>query len=421
MKEMKALTKFVLGLSFLLGSSVDAVAQLTPGEVSGQEVDQDVLNTITTAVPFLMISPDSRSGALGDAGVALSPDVNSLHWNPAKMAFIEDDVEYGLGYSPWLRALVDDMNLAYLSTVQRIDKRSAWGAALRYFNLGSITFTDEYGSNIVDFQPTELSLDIGYSQKLGPRFSAGITGRYINSNLTGGINILGATTTPGRSVAVDVGLFYTNPRAKIGGLDAEFNWGMNISNIGAKISYSESAERDFLPTNLRTGAALQLKIDDYNSLTFTADFNKLLVPTPPITDPQTGEIISGYDPNVGVAQGMIQSFYDAPGNLIYAADSTRSIESGSKLREELREFNIGGGVEYLFNDVFAFRTGFFNEPWSKGNRQFISMGAGIKYTAFTVDFSYLLATRQTSPLANTLRFTLRLRFSDVAQTTTIDE
>lgn len=421
MNKMKPLTRFVFALTFLIVSHEDACAQLTPGEVSGQEV-QEELNTITTAVPFLMISPDSRSGALGDAGVALSPDVNSLHWNPAKMAFIEDDVEYGLGYSPWLRALVDDMNLAYLSTVQRIDKRSAWGAALRYFNLGSITFTDEYGSNIVDFQPAELSLDLGYSQKLGQRFSAGITGRYINSNLTGGINVLGATTTPGRSVAVDVGLFYTNPRAKIGGRDAEFNWGMSISNIGAKISYSESAERDFLPTNLRTGAALQLKIDDYNSLTFTADFNKLLVPTPPIVDQVTGEIVSGYDPNVGVAQGMIQSFYDAPGNSIYdPADSTRSIESGSKLREELREINIGGGVEYTFNDVFAFRTGFFNEPWSKGNRQFISMGAGIKYTSFTVDFSYLLATRQTSPLANTLRFTLRLRFSDVIQSTSIED
>jgi hypothetical protein len=308
------------------------------------------------------------------------------------------------------------MNLAYLSGVKRINKRQAWGAALRYFSLGNITFTDETGTTIRDFQPAEFSLDIGYSQKLSDRFSGGIAGRFINSNLTGGTNVLGANSKPGRSVAVDISTFYTNPYAKVAGRDAEINWGLCISNIGAKMSYSESAERDFIPTNLKTGAALKLNLDDYNSLTFTADLNKLLVPTTPIYDQESGaNIVSGYNPDVGVATGMIQSFYDAPGVVNYNDDGTYTVEDGSVFREELREFNIGGGVEYLFNDAFAFRTGFFNEHYSKGARQFITLGAGIKYTVFTVDLSYLISTRQQNPLANTLRFTLRLQFSDLAQ------
>ena len=395
---------------FLFSGFSGLQAQLTPGEVS-QQVQ---LNTITTAVPFLMIGPDSRSGALGDAGVALSPDANSLHWNPAKMAFSENEVEFSLSYAPWLRALVDDMNLAYLSGVKRLNKRQAWGAALRYFSLGNITFTDETGTTIRDFQPAEFSLDVGYSQKLSDKFSGGIAGRFINSNLTGGTNVLGANSKPGRSVAVDISAFYSNPRTKFAGRDAAFNWGLNISNIGAKMSYSESADRDFIPTNLKLGSALTMKLDEYNSLTFTADANKLLVPTTPIYDPESGvNIVSGYDPNVGVATAMMQSFYDAPGIVNFNQDGTYTVEEGSILREEIREWNVGGGIEYLYNDVFAFRTGFFNEHYSKGARQFITLGAGIKYTVFTVDLSYLISTRQQNPLANTLRFTLRLQFSDL--------
>lgn len=228
--------------------------------------------------------------------------------------------------------------------------------------------------------------------------------------------------SPGRSVAVDVSAFYTNPYAKFRGRDAEFNWGMCISNIGAKMSYSESADMDFIPTNLKTGAALKLLLDDYNSLTFTADVNKLLVPTTPLyAQGNSSEIISGYDPNVGVATGMVQSFYDAPGVVVENPDGTYTIEQGSIFREELREYNVGGGIEYLFNDAFAFRTGFFNEHFSKGARQFITLGAGIKYTVFTVDLSYLISTRQQNPLANTLRFTLRMQFSDLAQSTKEDE
>jgi hypothetical protein len=265
----------------------------------------------------------------------------------------------------------------------------------------------------MDFQPAEFSLDFGFSQKFTSRFSGGVTGRFVNSNLTGGIPVLGANSKPGRSGAVDVGLFYTNDDVKLGGKPAVFNWGMNISNIGAKMSYTESAERDFIPANLKTGIAVTTEIDDYNSLTFTIDANKLLVPTPPIRDDQSGSIVSGYDPDVGVATALVQSFYDAPGVVTFTDDGLAVVEGGSILREELREINLCGGIEYDYSSMFAFRAGFFNEHGSKGNRQFITMGAGIKYTVFTIDLSYLISTRVNNPLANTLRFALRLEFAEL--------
>jgi hypothetical protein len=330
------------------------------------------------------------------------------------MAFMEDDVEFTSSYVPWLRELVDDMNLAYVSGVRKISPRQAWGGALRYFSLGNITFTDDAGITIRDFKPAEFSLDAGFSQRFTDRFGGGVTGRFINSNLTGGTNVHGANSKPGRSVAVDVGLFYTNPKAQLGGKKGVFNLGMNVSNIGAKMSYTESADRDFIPAHLRLGTAYELFVDEYNSLTFTVDANKLLVPTPPIMDQESGtEIVSGYDANVGVATAIVQSFYDAPGVVDFNEDGTYTIQEGSILREELREYNLGGGIEYNYNDVFAFRSGFFNEHYSKGNRQFITLGAGIKYTVFTVDLSYLISTRLQNPLANTLRFTLRLQFADL--------
>lgn len=407
------LTGWAFGL--LGGMSQGAHAQLTGDD----EVTQILqLNTITTAVPFLMIGPDSRSGAIGDAGVALSPDANSLHWNPGKMAFSESEFDVSLSYVPWLRSLVADMNLAYLTMNRRINKRQAWGAALRYFSLGNITFTDQTGTTLRDFQPAEFSLDLGFSQKLSDRFSAGIAGRYINSNLTGGTATMGVNTKPGRSAAVDVGLYYTNPRATFGGKRAVWNWGLNISNIGAKMSYTEATDRDFIPANFKLGTAIKMLLDDFNALTFTVDANKLLVPTNPVYDQESGEeIVSGYDPNVGPITALWQSWYDAPGIVNQDGNGGYEIEPGSIFKEELREINLGGGIEYDYNSVFAFRAGFFNEHYTKGNRQFITLGAGIKYTVFTVDLSYLIATRQQNPLANTLRFTLRLQFADLVNGT----
>ena len=415
----------------LLNTTAIAIAVLTlwsPSNTWGQIVEEDPtqllqLNTITTAVPFLMIAPDSRSGAMGDVGVALSPDANSMHWNPAKMAFSENEVEMSLSYAPWLRALVDDMNLAYVSSVRRLNKRQAFGVALRYFSLGNITFTDEVGTTIRDFQPAELSLDGGFSQKFSDRFSGGFSARFIHSNLTGGTAVPGgAESRPGISVAADLSMYYVNDQADWGEKDGTFSMGLNMSNLGAKMSYTETAARDFIPSNLRIGAAYETELDEYNSLTVALDANKLLVPTQPVyalEDPS--QIISGLDPNVGVATGIVQSFYDAPGIVTFDSEGTASVLEGSRLREELREVNLGAGLEYNFADVFAFRTGYFFEHFSKGNRQFVTLGAGVKYTVFTVDLSYLISTTQQNPLANTLRFSLRLQFSDLADYVNGDE
>jgi len=397
------------------------------GRTGHAQIEQDPtqllqLNTITTAVPFLMIAPDSRSGAMGDVGVALSPDANSMHWNPAKMVFSDNEMEMSLSYAPWLRALVDDMNLAYLSSVRRLNQRQAYGLALRYFSLGNITFTDEVGTTIRDFQPAELSLDGGFSQKFTDKFSGGFSARFIHSNLTGGTAVQGAESRPGISVAADVSMYYVNKNADWGKKDGVFSLGMNMSNLGAKMSYTETAARDFIPANLRLGAAYETILDDYNSLTFALDANKLLVPTQPIyalDDPSV--IVSGMDPNVGVATGIVHSFYDAPGIVTFDTDGNPDILAGSVLKEELREVNLGAGMEYNFADVFAFRTGYFYEHFSKGNRQFITLGAGVKYTVFTVDLSYLISTTQQNPLANTLRFSLRLQFSDLADYVSEDE
>jgi len=405
-----------------------AVLLFAGGSRAGHaQIEQDPtqllqLNTITTAVPFLMIAPDSRSGAMGDVGVALSPDANSMHWNPAKMVFSDNEMEMSLSYAPWLRALVDDMNLAYLSSVRRLNQRQAYGLALRYFSLGNITFTDEVGTTIRDFQPAELSLDGGFSQKFTDKFSGGFSARFIHSNLTGGTAVQGAESRPGISVAADVSMYYVNKNADWGKKDGVFSLGMNMSNLGAKMSYTETAARDFIPANLRLGAAYETILDDYNSLTFALDANKLLVPTQPIyalDDPSV--IVSGMDPNVGVATGIVHSFYDAPGIVTFDTDGNPDILAGSVLKEELREVNLGAGMEYNFADVFAFRTGYFYEHFSKGNRQFITLGAGVKYTVFTVDLSYLISTTQQNPLANTLRFSLRLQFSDLADYVSEDE
>ncbi|MEY3397511.1 MAG: hypothetical protein RL220_105 [Bacteroidota bacterium] len=382
-------------------------AQLQNQNERAQQVQ---LNTITTAVPFLMIAPDSRSGAMGDAGVAISPDANLIHWNPAKLAWVQNDMEFSMSYSPWLRALVNDMSLMYLSGYKKLNKRQGIGGSLRYFTLGNITFTDEAGSVIRDFKPNEFALDVAFGQKLSERYSGGIAARYVNSNLTGGTNVAGTDSKAGQSVAVDVSFFYTNDDVKVFDKDATFNWGINVSNIGAKMSYTNTDERDFIPTNLKFGAALTLNLDEYQQLTFTTDFNKLLVPTPPIYDDEDrAKILAGKDPDVGVATGIIQSFTDAPGTPIEDENGEIiGIESGSVFREELREVNIGGGFEYLYDQQFAFRTGYFYEHFSKGNRQFITLGAGIRYQVLNIDMSYLVSTTQQNPLANTLRFSLRL-------------
>jgi hypothetical protein len=374
-----------------------SIAQIDEtGEIGGGN-----LNTITTAVPFLLISPDSKAGAMGDVGVATNPDANSLHWNPAKFSFVEDEVGFSVSYVPWLRALVPDINLSYLAGYKKLNDKETVAMELRYFTLGDITFTDVIGNNLGQYKPSEFAIASAYSRKLSDLFSLAISGRYIYSNLTGGQSAGGITTNAGQSIAADVAGYYRKT-IRISEKDMDLAFGVNISNIGSKISYTETSTKDFIPINLRLGTALSTEIDDYNKISFAFDINKLLVPTPPqYNDSIEGQIDFGKDPNVSVVSGIFQSFGDAPGGF----------------NEEFREINFSLGTEYWYADQFAIRAGYFNEHDTKGGRKFFTFGSGVKYNVFALDFSYLInASRSingSNPLANTMRFTLIFDFGEM--------
>ena len=382
------IASFTLLLVFIL-----PVLKLSAQNALGQD-----LKTITTAVPFLMIAPDARAGAMGDAGVSSTPDANSIHWNPAKLAFIDKEMGFSVSYSPWLRKLVPDISLAYVTGYKRLDDKQTIGMSLLYFSLGDITFTSDIGDPIGTHRPNEFAIDGSYARKFTKNISGAVSGRYIHSNLTDGQDVGASSTKPGNSVAADVAIYSHQP-VTFNNMEGIFAWGLNISNIGAKISYSnDNTRKDFIPTNLRFGPSLTLDLDDYNRMTFMIDFNKLLVPTPPIykfdSVTNTLTILKGKDPDVSVPLGMIQSFYDAPGGF----------------SEEIREFSIATGVEYWYDKQFALRGGFFYEDKTKGNRKFFSLGAGLKYNVFGLDFSYLVPLEQQNPLENTLRFSLLFDF-----------
>jgi hypothetical protein len=395
------------------------------------------VNTLNTAVPFLTIGPDARSGGMGDGGVATSPDANAMHYNPAKYAFIDDKMGFAISYTPWLRNLVNDINLAYVSYYMKIGDMQAVAFSLRYFSLGEIQFTDESGASLGTFNPNEFAIDGTYARKLSDYLSLAVAGRFIYSNLTLGQTIQGVETKPGISVAADIALYWEKDVEWFKGMDAKFAWGMDISNIGAKISYTSSnIEQSFIPTNFRIGPRLTLELDDYNSLAFYGDINKLLVPTPPIykTDssgnpipiPGTDEyeIAAGRNPDVSPIRGMIQSWYDAPGelvkdetgNVVYNEDGTAQVVNGSAFKEELREFYYSIGTEYWYNKILAIRAGYFWEHASKGARQYATLGVGLRYNVFGLDFSYLIPTgggTQQHPLQNTLRFSLLFNFDNL--------
>lgn len=340
----------------------------TPDELLGQT------KAITTAVPFLLISPDARHAALGDAGVASSPDANSSYWNPAKLVFIETAYGGTISYTPWLGKIINDMSISYLSGYYRFTKEQAVSMALKYFDLGEIFFTED-GVNGTNFNPREFSFDLTYSRKLTEELSLGLTGRYIHSNLTGAFNSGGVDARPGKSVAADIGIFYTKQLP--GALSSNLSLGASISNIGAKITYSDNNNKDFLPTNLRLGGAYTTSLDSYNTLTFLLDFNKLLVPT--------------IDKDQSLLRGMFSSFTDAPGGF----------------SEEIHEIATSMGVEYWYNKVFAARLGYFLEAYDKGNRKYLTMGAGFRRNTFGFDIAYLVPTnKREHPLAETLRFTI---------------
>jgi len=344
--------------------------------------------TITTAVPFLMIGPDARSGGMGDVGAATTPDGNSIYWNASKLAFVEKSIGFNVSYVPWLKGLVDDIGLGYVSGYSKIGDKQTVGASLRYFSLGNITFTNDQGVNQGTYKPNEFAVDLAYSRKLSENFSAAVVGKFIYSNLTLGQNVGGVESRAGTSVAADISMYYKKPLRFSRGKTGEWGLGVSINNIGNKISYTSSTEKDFIPTNLKIGTTFSMDIDDYSFISFSADINKLLVPTPPVLD-SLGQPIPPYkDNNVPPVQGMIQSFYDAP------------------FKEELQEINYAFGLEYWYDKQFAIRGGYFHENPHKGNRQYFTLGAGLRYNVFGLDFSYLIATNPNNPLKNTLRFTL---------------
>jgi len=389
--------------SFSLLMSAAILLIIMPGRSKAQDQSNLLgqLNTITTAVPFLIISPDARAGGMGDAGVASSADVNSIHWNPSKLAFVENKLGVSISYTPWLRKLVPDINLAYVSFYNKLKGDQTIGASLRYFSLGDITFTDNVGTEIGQFNPSEFAIDIAYARLLSENISGGIALRYINSNLTGGFQVENNATKAGQSVAADISATYRK-EMEVGKKDAVFGFGLNISNIGSKISYTETGRKDFIPINLRLGPSLKIKLNEYNDITFLVDFNKLLVPTPPIYNPDSiinGEqqILFGQNPDVSVASGIFNSFSDAPDGF----------------SEELNEINIAGGLEYWYDNQFAFRAGYFYEHETKGNRKYFTLGAGLKYNVFGLDFAYLIPTDQRNPLENTLRFSLIFDFNSL--------
>lgn len=368
------------------------------------------INTITTAVPFLSIAPDARAGGMGDCGVATEADANSMHWNLAKAAFGTRRTSISLTYSPWLRNLVPDINMAYLAFYQKLGKndRAALVGSLRYFNLGSIQFTDFFGTPIGNYTPNEFAIDAGYSMKLIDNLSMGVAFRFIYSNLTLGIPVAGAATFPGKAGAGDIGLYYQNENWTIAKRPIVFRFGTAFTNLGSKIRYSEGSRADYIPMNFRLGPSLQMKIDDYNSLLLAVEVNKLLVPSPavykvdtsgnPVKNPDGSRVyVAGRDPNRGVLDGMVTSFFDAPAGA----------------REEFHEIMLSTGLEYWYNDIFSARFGYFNEAKQKGNRRYFTLGFGVRYSAFGLDVSYLVPVVQRHPLENTLRFSLLFAFDSL--------
>ena len=383
------------------------------------------LNTITTALPFMAIKPDSRAGGMGDAGTALSPSSSSVYWNTSILSFSEKKSEISLSYTPWLRQLTNDIHLSYLSGYYKINKQHAIGGALRYFSLGEITFTDASGNVIRDDKPSEFELTGAYAFKLSDKLSIGVNGKFAYSNLTGGLTVAGVNTKPGVVGAADLSFSYYNDKVKFGKTKGVYTFATTLNNIGNKVAYSDLSQRDFIPMNLKIGNSFLAKFDAYNDVVFSLDIQKLLVPTPASYNStpgsNLGDLMSGRTNDVGIINGMLQSFYDAPGvvatdangDYIKNPDGTYEVVKGTRFKEEMAEINLAGGIEWWYNNTFAIRGGVFYESKNKGNRQFMNIGASLKYNMFGIDFSYLASLNgRQSPLANTLRFTLRLYLGD---------
>ena len=342
---------------------------------------------ITTAVPFLMITPDARAGGMGDVGGATSPDANSVHWNPAKLVFIEQSKGFSVSYTPWLGKVINDMWIGYLSGYYKITREQAVAVSMRYFDLGEIFFTGEDQGNPVDlgqFNPREMALDMTYSRMLSEKLSLGVSARYIYSNLTGSFTTGGEDSRSVHSVAADVAVYYSSD---LRGTNSNLSLGAAITNIGPKISYSNEENKDFIPTNLRLASAFKTNLDPYNTLTFGLDLNKLLVPSPQF---------DGSDQDKSYIGGMFG------------------------FKEEMQEITLSLGAEYWYNNTFSGRVGYFYEADAKGGRQYLTMGLGFRYQVFGIDFAYLVPKDQEHPLAETLRFTLLFNFEDKQEESVTD-
>jgi hypothetical protein len=358
-------------------------------------------NTITTAVPFLRISPDARSGAMGDVGVALSADANSQHWNLSKIPFAAKPYGISATYTPWLKDLVPDIFLAYLSGYGKFgqDDNQAISASFRYFSLGEINYTDINAASLGTGKPNELAFDVGYSRKLSEYLSIGVAFRYIHSAIASGLasTTPGTSYKPGNAFGSDLGVYYTKTKEIDEYRNSNLSLGALLSNVGSKISYT-STRKDFLPINLGLGGAYTYQADEYNKVTFALDINKLLVPTP--TDTSTNPTGQGFfDPHYdkGVVSGMLGSFADAPGGF----------------SEEMKEFQVSFGAEYWYQNQFAVRAGYFYENKDKGDRQYFTVGLGVRYNVFNLNFAYLIPSGSginRNPLSNTLRFSLLFEF-----------
>lgn len=376
-----------LGFSIaaVLAAPAMALAQ-QPTNINGQKI------AITTAVPFLRISPDARSGAMGDVGIAISADANSQYWNVAKIPFAQKKYGISATYTPWLKDLVPDINLVYVSGYAKFGENDnqAISASLRYFSLGNINYTNITGDPIGTGMPREYAFDMGYSRRLSDNLSMGANLRYIHSALaTGAAN--SGDYKPGNAFSGDMGLYYTKTTEKNEFESSTFSAGVVLSNIGSKIAYS-STRRDFIPTNLGIGAAYTYKVDAYNKITIAADINKLLVPAPKDTSTEAGEVKFAY-PEEGVVAGVFSSFGDPAG---------------------MKRVNAGIGGEYWYQDQFAVRAGYYYEHKDNGDRRYFTCGVGVRYTVFNLNVAYLVPSGSgitRNPLSNTVRFSLLFDFN----------
>lgn len=383
-----------------------------------------VSNTVISAMPFLRIAPDARGGAMGDLGVAMTPTANSMHYNASSLVFAEEETSLAVTYTPWLRELnLNDIYLAYLSGYKKIDEFQTVGFGLRFFSLGEINFTDNDGRPTGNGKPREFELSAAYARKLGDKLSAGLTAKYVYSNLASGQMAGGLEINSANAFAADFSLSYRS-KGKTGGYDSEFSMGLALTNIGSKVSYTNQAVKDFLPTNFALGTALKLELDEFNTIEFGLDINKLMVPTAVARQIQEvgpdGELLPAtenpeYDTNnndiadfreKSLFSGMFGSFSDAQGGF----------------SEELKEFAYSLGAEYWYDKQFAVRAGYYYENPTKGDRQFLTLGIGLKYNVFGIDLSYLVPTsNQRNPLDNTLRFGLSFDFASYQEQQNVDE